>query len=283
MLSDVVELHQQIQALLHGGRQRLRQTRELFRLDADLLAHTCLLLGDLRRDETAATHGRAAALCAKEADANRAVALSAWAKTERWRLRYAESADLARQGFESSPATPIRTLHACQEANAAGLLGDFHRARQALKRAEKAADGPLMADSGTSAWSCPRPRQALFALSVATRSGDLEAAFRAAQMADAGWASGDPRVASTWAQVRIGAGIAYAMKGALDGATEQIAAMLTLPPEFRVATVTRYLADMDLQLHHRRFRGSAAAVELSDQIRQFNAAALPAERIEDHT
>jgi hypothetical protein len=138
-----------------------------------------------------------------------------------------------------------------------------------------------MADSGTSAWSCPRPRQALFALSVATRSWDPDTALRAADMADAAWASGDPWVASTWAQIRIGAGIAYAMKGALDGAAEQIGPMLTLPPEFRMATITRYLVDMDLRLQHRRFRDSAAAAELRGQIRQFNSAALPAEGIED--
>jgi hypothetical protein len=172
-------------------------------------------------------------------------------------------------------------LLACQEANAAGWLGDFRRARQALERAEKVARGPLIADSGTSAWSCPPPRQALFALTVATRSGDADAALRAAQLADAGWASGDPWVAGTWAQIRIGAGIAYAMKGALDGAAEQIAPMLTLAPEFRVATVTRYLADMDRRLEHRRFRGSAVAAELREQIRQFNSAALPAERAEE--
>ena len=54
--------------------------------------------------------------------------------------------------------------------------------------------------------------------------------------------------------------------------------MLTLPPEFRMATVTRYLADMDLRLQHRRFRDTATAIELREQIRQFNSAALPADR-----
>jgi hypothetical protein len=37
---------------------------------------------------------------------------------------------------------------------------------------------------------------------------------------------------------------------------------------------------MDLQLQHHRFYDSAVATELREQIRQFNAAALPAEGIE---
>jgi hypothetical protein len=71
------------------------------------------------------------------------------------------------------------------------------------------------------------------------------------------------------------------MTGALDGATEQIVSTSSRAPEFCMATVTRYLADMDVRLRHRRFRGSAAATELRDQIRQFNAGALPAEGLKD--
>jgi hypothetical protein len=39
VLADVMQAHGQVQALLQGGRQRLRQTRDLLRIDADLLAH----------------------------------------------------------------------------------------------------------------------------------------------------------------------------------------------------------------------------------------------------
>jgi hypothetical protein len=42
LLAEVAGLHRQIQALLRGGRQRLGQTRELYRIDADLLAHAAL-------------------------------------------------------------------------------------------------------------------------------------------------------------------------------------------------------------------------------------------------
>ena len=84
VLADVFQLHGQVQALLHNGRQRSRQTRELFRIEADLLAHASLLLDDIHHDATAKAHGQAAALCAEEADYSRAFAFSAQAKTARW-------------------------------------------------------------------------------------------------------------------------------------------------------------------------------------------------------
>jgi hypothetical protein len=251
LLTDVTRLHEQIQALLRAGKQRLRQTRDLFRIDADLLAHGSLLLGDLHFDEAAAAYGSTALLCATEADANPAIAYSVQAKTERWRSHFAESADLARQGFDHSPATTVRVLLACQEANSAAMLGDMRRAREALNRAETAAAGPIAPDSGTTAWSCPPPRQALYALAVAIRSGDPDAALRAAQMADSAWAAGIPRAAATWAQVRLAAGIAHIMKGDLDGTLAEFTPVLTLAPEYRMATITGYTSQMDQRVHSR--------------------------------
>lgn len=215
MLADVLRLHRQVKALLRGGKQRLRQTRELFRIDADLLAHACILLGDLYDDESAVVHGRAAVLSAQEAGASEAAALSAQAKTERWRRRYAVSADAARRGYECSPATPLRVLLASQEANAASLLGDFTRAREALQRAEETAES-VADDSGVTPWSCPPSRRALYALSVALQARDPAAALQAATAADDAWVNGAPWVAGTWAQVRFGAGIAYVMMGDLE-------------------------------------------------------------------
>ncbi|MFI7449618.1 hypothetical protein ACIBQX_19125 [Nonomuraea sp. NPDC049714] len=85
ILTDVLRQHRQVLALLRGGKQRLRQTRELFRIDADLLAHASILLGDLYDDGSAVVYGMAAVLSAQEAGASEAAALSVQAKTERWR------------------------------------------------------------------------------------------------------------------------------------------------------------------------------------------------------
>ncbi len=87
---------------LRGGRQRLAQTRELLRIDSALLAHACLLLGDLGQYEEARAYGSAALLCAQEAGADEGLAWTAMAKTARWQDRFAEAAGLAARGFEAS-------------------------------------------------------------------------------------------------------------------------------------------------------------------------------------
>jgi hypothetical protein len=290
VLADVSRVHRQVQALLHGGRQRSRQARELFRIDADLLAHASLLLNDIRHDAAARAHGTVAALCAEEAGCSPALAFSAQAKTARWegvrlgqrdgQRHFRRSADLARQGFECSSRSSVGVLLANQEASAAALLGDVGRARQALRDARDAAGTVPTADSGISAWSCPRPRQALYALSVAIRLRDPDAALRGAEMADAGWASGDPWLYGVWSLIRIGAGIAYVMKGDLDAAADELCAVVELDPPFRIAAITGYLADMDALLGQRRFASSRKARELREQIRAFTEAACPAVFVE---
>jgi hypothetical protein len=169
----------------------------------------------------------------------------------------------------------VRVLLACQEASASALLGDASRARKALREAQDAGSG-MTANSGLSTWSCPRPRQALYALSVALRLRDADEALRAADMADAGWAAGDPWLYGVWSLVRIGSGTAHVIKGDLDAAARQVGAVFTLEPPFRISTITGYLADMDSLLRQRRFARSAQAQGLREHIRVFTAAASPA-------
>lgn len=209
ILPEVIRLQQKTQSILQSGKQRLSETRDLYKLNSDLLAHACMLLGDLKQDELAEQHGYAATLFANEAETTGAVAWGARAKTARWQDKYVESADLARQGYERSPQEPIRVQLAWYEANAAALLGDHNRANEAARRAHQAAETCLDASSDLSVWSFPNERQALFALSVATITGDADGALRAAAMADAGWASGDPQIPATWAQIRVEIGRAH--------------------------------------------------------------------------
>lgn len=157
-LNEVMRLHSETERLLRGGRHRLRQTRELARIDSDLLAHICLLLGDLGRNEKALPYGEVSLLCAQEAGSSEAKAWTVQAKTARWQGRYVEAADLASRGFACSAPEPIRVQLAYQEANAAALLGDARRAQQAVERAEHAADEQRADDSGVSAWSFPGAR-----------------------------------------------------------------------------------------------------------------------------
>jgi hypothetical protein len=136
----VLRLHQHTRAILQSDKQRLSQTRELLRADSDLLAHACLLLGDLGQDQRATKYGDAALAFAQEAEADEAISWSALAKTARWQKRYVESAELARQGFEASAPTRTKVELAYREANAIALFCDARRAREALQRAERIAE-----------------------------------------------------------------------------------------------------------------------------------------------
>jgi tetratricopeptide (TPR) repeat protein len=274
VLPEVLGVHQAAYALLRGGRQRLAQTRELLRIDSALLAHACLLLGDLGRYEQAREYGSAALLCAQETATDEGPAWTAMAKTARWQDRFAEAAGLAARGFEASGRAPVRAELAYREANAIALFGDAPRARAALEKAGRAAEG--LDDDGTSAWSFSRGRQAIFTLSVCVHVGDPDGALRTAQEADAYWDAGGGKVAATWAQVRAGAAMAHLLKDSLDGAAGELGPVLELPPDQRISTVTGYLDEISGMIAARRFAGSPLAVQLGDRIREFTAAAVTA-------
>ena len=273
ILSQVVPLDHRVRSLL-GGRLPLSQQRELYRIESMLLSHACLLLGDLDENALAERYGLAALALAKEAESDQAVAMTVLAKTFRWQKRFTESMDMAARGFACSPNTPIRVQLASQEANAAALLGHADRAREALARAQQAAE-LVTPDSGLSAWSFPVTRQAVFAQSVATQLGDADAMLQAAAAADAAWAAGAPKVAANWAQIRVGAGIAHLLNGSLDGAVAEVEPVLALPPGMRVATVTAYTERLRRRLEHPRYDGAAGVRDLGQRLAQFNADALP--------
>jgi hypothetical protein len=272
LLNQVLPLHQRVRSLL-GGRLRLSQERDLYRIESLLLSHACLLLGDLGENALAERYGLAGLAFARGSGSDQAVAMTVLAKTFRWQKRLTESMDMARRGFACSPDAPIRVQLASQEANAAALLGDAARAREALARAERAAES-VAPDSGLSAWSFPITRQAVFAQSVAAQMGDAGAVLRAASVADAAWSAGAPRISANWAQIRVSAGIAHLLNGSLDGAVAEVEPVLALPLGMRVATVTAYTERLRRRLAHPRYDGAAGVRELSERLVQFNADAL---------
>ena len=272
LLNQVMPLHQRVRSLL-DGRLRLSQQRELYRIESLLLSHACLLLGDLNENALAERYGMAGLAFAREAGSDQAVAMTVLAKTFRWQKRLTESLNMARRGFACSPDAPIRVQLASQEANAAALLGDAGRAREALARAERAAES-VTPDSGLSAWSFPITRQAVFAQSVAAQLGDADAVLQAASVADAAWSAGAPKVPANWAQIRLSAGMAHLLKGSLDGAAAEAEPVLALPPGMRVATVTAYTERLRRRLGHPRYNGAAGVRELGERLVQFNADAL---------
>jgi hypothetical protein len=268
-LGEVLALNRDVHTLLRSGRQRLRQTRRLLQIHSRLMAHACVLLGDLGRAQAAREYGTAALLLAQEAEADEAIAWSVQAKTARWTGGFVEAAEFARHGFEVSSPTPTKVELAYREANAIALFGDASRARTALAQAERTAEALSTGIHGGSVWSFPPGRQALFSLSVALHTGDAAGALRAAATAEAGWSAGASKALATWAQVRAGAAMAYLMLDSFDGAAAQIAPVLELPAEMRIDTVTGYLRTLDQMLSQPRFAGSGLAAVLRQQISDF--------------
>lgn len=272
VLTQVFRLHEQARIHL-GSKPRLSQKRELYRIESDLLAHACLLLDDLKQNDIAQRYGAAALSFAKECGTSDATSRTALAKALRWAERLIESADMAKLGYECSPSTPIRIQLASQEANAAALMGNIPRAREALNRAKVAAE-EVTGDSGMSAWSFPAARQAIFALSVALQAGDPDAGLEAVTKADASWTSGAPLVTANWAQIRVGAGIAHLLKNSLEATIDEVEPVLTLAPELRISTVTAYMRQLDRHLCDPRFQGNGDVAELRQNIQDFNSVAL---------
>jgi hypothetical protein len=272
VLGEVLALNRDVHTLLRTGRQRLRQTRQLLQVHSRLMAHACVLLGDLGRAQAAREYGTAALLLAQEAEADEAIAWSVQAKTARWTGGFVEAAEFARRGFEVSGPTPTKVELAYREANAIALFGDAPRARKALQQAERTAETLSTGTHSASVWSFPPGRQALFSLSVALHTDDAAEALRAAATAEAGWNAGGPKALATWARVRAGAAMAYLMLDSLDGAAAQIASVLELPAEMRIETVTGYLRTLDQMLSQPRFADSGQAAVLRQQISDFTSA-----------
>lgn len=271
VMADVRRLQQTTQDLLRNGRPRHRQARELLRINGCLLAHLSLLLSDRSDYRSADEYGNAALLYQREAGASEVSAWYVLAKSARWQHRYAQASDLAHEGLEHSSIDAMRVQLACYEANASALCGDAQRARQAMTQAEEATAMLPTGQLTLSPWSFPEERMTIFRLSVALATHDPQRALQAAAATTADWKSG-LHVPAAWAQIGVGAGIAHLLQNELDGAAEAVTPMLALPPEFRIATVTGWLADLDRRLSAKHFASSPIAADLRQQIRDFSSA-----------
>jgi hypothetical protein len=272
MLPRVQQLHAMVTTLLQGGRQRFGQTRQLLRLDAELLAHLCQLLGDVHRDKAAVACGRAAVILADEAGTSPAHAFSAQAQIARWRNRHADAADLAAEGIRRGAAPSLRVLLAYQEATSAAAAGKAQRAHAAIARAEAAEyDRP----GQVSIWSCPPARQALYRLGVELSLGRPKETLRLAADAKALWHGELAHAYGTRGHIQIAIARAHLLLGSVEAASEHVTPVLSLSREYRLATLVEHIAVVDGLLGQQRFKGSAAAAALRAQVADFAHDAVP--------
>jgi hypothetical protein len=275
LLAKVQQLHGMIQTLLRSGKQRYRQTRELLRLEADLLAHMCQLLGDIHHDDAALAYAAASVGLADEAGSSSAAAFSAQSQIARWRGQYIVAADLAARGLASDPSPDLRTLLAYQEADAAASGQMASRAYAALEKAESADDNTTF----YSVWSCPPARRALFRMAVPLNLGDPHEALRIAVVAEPIWQQERTQAFGSWAHFRISVAKAHVMVGSVDSAVKQVAPVLDLPGEYRISTLAGHFSTLDGLLADQRFTKSAEVASLRDLLRDFGNNSSAAESV----
>ena len=87
-----------------------------------------------------------------------------------------------------------------------------------------------------------------------------------------------PLLAAVMSCARKASASAFVLKGEPDGAIEQVRPVLDLPSGLRIATVTGWLADLDGQLADGRYTHVPVATELRQEIREFTATALEAQK-----
>lgn len=258
VLAQARQVQASAQGLLRAGRIRHRQATELLRINGRLLAHISLLLSDLGDDRQGEEYGNASLAYLREAGASEAPAWYVLAKIARWRHEYGRAADLARAGLDRGGRDPMRVELACYEANAAAMAGDATRAMSVMKLADDAAASLPPGRMTLSPWSFPDERMTIFRISVALHTGDPKRALVCAAAWNPGSVPPRPHVIAAWAQIRAGAAIARISTGELEGAAEELAPVLELPPEFRIATVTGWLDDLRRRLGAYQYVGKPA-------------------------
>jgi transcriptional regulator with XRE-family HTH domain len=275
VLRDAAALYRRVAGLLQGGHQSLRQARDLHVIAGQLLAFLSWVSSDVGHPGAAEAHARAGWVMAEQADHDpvRAMVLIAQGKNAYWEGRFADAADYARHGLECAPSTSARVLLACQLGDARQAIGDIAGALEAQNAAKRARDEIIGAEEA-GVWACGTARQANYAMGIHLRAGDPAAALAEAETARQAYEDGEPWAYGTWAQIRIGSGIAHLLAGRVDGAASELVPILGMPPERRLTTLTTRLGEVDMRLRDGRYQGSTEVAALRQQIAGYRVQAI---------
>jgi tetratricopeptide (TPR) repeat protein len=210
---------------------------------------------------------------AEQAEHNglRASLLSARSKNEFLRRHYSEAARLARRGYEFNQPGTVGVLLACQEADALQAIGRIDDAREALARSERQQDATSQGDEFGGIFGCGIARQANYSISTYLRAGLVDQALRHVERAELAWRNGEEWAYGTWAQVQIGAAIAFLLKGEIEAAVTVMQRVLDQPEEQRLATLTtRMRRDVSPLLADPAIRSNKFAIMLREGIENYN-------------
>jgi len=258
-----------VTALL-AGHQRLSQRRDLFVTGAGLAAFLAWACGDLGQPIAATGHARTAAVLAREAGhpGVQALAYCAGSKAAFWNGDHARALEFACQGYEICPPGTLRTLLAVQRADAAFSPAD---AMAAIEQARRALDEASPAAGPGGLFSCSAGRLANYAVGVHLRCGDRAGAVRLAEAGLRGCRPGADEAYGTWGQLVIGASLAYALDGDASAAAAQLAPVLAMSPQRRLATLSGRLGEVTTALSASSAARNREAADLREQIIAYQA------------
>lgn len=270
IVGAAADLEREVFTLLRGH-HKPAHARDLYAVAGAVCALLAWLSGDLGALGPAKVHGAAAGVCADLADHPE---LHAWvaavrSKTAFWCRDYPAAADLAARGLRRSAPGSVRTMLACQQADAYAMLADHTRIRDALRLAEDEAGRAEGTDRLGGLFTFGPARHANYAASAHLALGDTAGAIAQADHAAALFAAGGVYGFGTVAQVHIVRTLAHASAGDLEAAHAAARPVLDLPPARRLATLTERLRPLARSLDGPEFRGSRVAAPLREELAQF--------------
>jgi transcriptional regulator with XRE-family HTH domain len=270
MAGHAAALNREAFALLKGH-HKPAHARDLYAIAAQTCALLAWLSGDLGALDAATLQGSAAQVCADHADQPE---VTAWvavvrSKTAFWCGDYLGAARLARQGAACSPPGTAAIMLACQEADAYSKLGAVDLARQALQRAEDAAESVRGADTIGGLFSCAPARHANYSSGAHLAIGQLDLALAEAERALAECEIDPAYGFGTVGQIHLTRALAFTANGDLDGAAEAARPVLDLAPERRLATLKDRLRPMATALGRNAVQKNVTAGALRAEITEF--------------
>lgn len=266
------------------GRQRPRQTTDLY-LSASRLcglsAHVCLDLGDYG---SAATHARTSRACAEAAGHE---GMLAWVRAVEsliayWTGQYEQAAQLAQVGRQHREGASIGARLASLEARALAIVGDSAGALAALSDAERSREAISGRDEVLGVFDFPAAKQFAYAGTslLAVRGQEhiqraivsAETAIRLYRSAD-----GDDQSVGDLFAAHLDLASGHLLLGDLDGMEKMLGFVLQSSPERMSASIVRRLTVLGRELGGPQYGGAAQAVHLRDRIQHTVVrASLPA-------
>ncbi|MFD3565023.1 helix-turn-helix domain-containing protein [Streptomyces sp. NPDC058686] len=291
----LLELYVEIRQLRDGvfellrGRQRPRQTSDLYvsasRL-CGLSAHVCL---DLGHYDEAATHARAARACAEAAGHE---GLLAWVRAVEsliayWTGRYEQAARLAQAGRHHRSGGTIGARLASLEARALAIAGDQAGAAAALLDAEHARDTMRGYDDAPGVFAFPAAKQFAYAGTTHLAIGGRDHVQQAIASASTAVrlyrsAENDDQSVGDLFAAHVDLARGHLLLEDVEGAEAMLGFVLEAPPERVSASIVRRLVDLGRELNAPQYGGAAQATQLRERLQHTavlaaRPAALPRE------